>query len=114
MSKEGWEEMKLNKPGWQKLKKRDSWQWAKHSTGVYAEAPAVARPSLISSYLLSPNTILLNSPFHSALTLFAFFWKTRDIVFSSNDNMLNMLTIRYYTLHLIILFIQHWPMSGKA
>ena len=64
-------------------------------TRIYAEAPA----------------LVLNSPFHSAVALFAYLLKIRDIIFCSDDNILKMLTIRYYKLRLIILFIQHWPMS---
>ena len=46
----------------------------------------------------------MKSPFHSASGLLAFLLKIRDVIFSSNDEILNMLTICYYKLPLIILF----------
>ena len=65
-------------------------------------------------WVLSANPIFLSSPFHSTFILFAYLLKIRDIIFCSDNNISKMFTIRYYKLRLIILFIQHWPMSWKV
>ena len=73
----------------------------------------MAWPSLIPSDCFHQTpTVFLSFPFHSALTLFAFLLKISDtdMIFSSTDNILDMLTIRYYKFRLTILCIQHWPM----